>query len=83
MYGIFKIVDTLFNISEANYNKIVHLDANNTVTSPTVMSPTVMSPTKEIQFIVEPYAIFENEYSLGAYNANAEFESTFNLRKLQ
>ena len=64
------------------------------VKSPTksVKSPTksaksstssLMSPTKEIEFRIEPSAIFENEYSLGAYIANAEFETTFNnLRKL-
>ena len=43
-----------------------------------------MSPTKEIGFRIEPSAVFENEYSLGAYIANAEFETTFNnLRKLK
>lgn len=54
--------------------------------SVSVMSPTrsLMSPTKEIGFRVEPSAVFENEYSLGAYIANAEFETTFNnFRKLK
>ena len=54
--------------------------------SMSAMSPTrsLMSPTKEVEFRIEPSAIFENEYSLGAYIANAEFETTFNnLRKLQ
>ena len=49
------------------------------------MSPTdsQMSPTKEVGLKIEPFAVFENEYSLGAYIANAEFETTFNnLRKL-
>ena len=38
---------------------------------------TVMSPSKEIQFVIEPSAMFENEYSLGAYIANGEFETSF------
>ena len=38
---------------------------------------TVMSPSKEIQFVIEPSAIFENEYSLGAHIANEEFETSF------
>ena len=64
------------------------------VMSPTksVKSPTksaksstssLMSPTKEIELRIESSAIFENEYSLDAYIANVEFETTFNnLRKL-
>ena len=54
--------------------------------SESMISPTrsLMSPTKEIGFRIEPSAVFENEYSLGAYIANAEFETTFNnLRKLK
>ena len=46
-------------------------------------SQKVMSPTKEIGFIMEPSAVFENEYSLGAFIANEEFETSFNnFRKL-
>ena len=42
-----------------------------------------MSPTKEIGFIMEPSAVFENEYSLGVFIANEEFETSFNnFRKL-
>ena len=37
-----------------------------------------MSPTKKIGFVMEPSAVFENEYSLGAYIANEEFETSFN-----
>ena len=54
--------------------------------STSAISPTrsLMSPTKEIGFRIESSAVFENEYSLGAYFANAEFETTFNnSRKLQ
>ena len=42
-----------------------------------------MSPTKKIGFVMEPSAVFENEYSLGAYIANEEFETSFsNFGKL-
>ena len=38
---------------------------------------TVMSPTKEVQFVIETSAVCENEYSLGAFIANEEFETSF------